>query len=135
MSKRNMENLEDALAAAEKAGLQRKLNLQMQMARKILEQLKRIEKLRHEIMNLDQKTIAEIKSYAKPPEAVHQVMAGCFLLLLGGSDKNLRVHTRAHARARTRADTRTHAHTNTHTNIYTYTYIYIYIYRGCVAQW
>lgn len=90
MTKRDLTSLERALAAAEASKLSRKLNLQMQMARQIIEQLRRIEKLRHEIMNLDQKTIAELKSYSKPPEVVHQVMAGCFLLL-GSSGKALKV--------------------------------------------
>lgn len=90
MSKRHLQDLENALAAAEKAGLEKKLNLQMQMARKILEQLKRIEKLRHAIMSLDQKTIAEIKSYSNPPEIVHEVMSGCFLLL-GEKERKLKV--------------------------------------------
>ena len=58
----------------------------------LLFKLRRIEKLRHDILNLDSKTIAEIKSYSKPPDAVHFVMCATFLLL-GESDKNLRVST------------------------------------------
>lgn len=42
-------------------------------------------------MNLDQKTIAEIKSYTSPPDGVHQVMAATFLLL-GSPEKQVRVN-------------------------------------------
>lgn len=90
MSKRSINKLERAIKMVEKAGLQRKLNLQLQMAQKILEHLRKIEKLRHAIMNLDQKTIAEIKSYSNPPEIVHRVMTGTFILL-GEKEKTLKV--------------------------------------------
>jgi hypothetical protein len=90
MSKRDSAALERAFEAASASPLRNKLNLQMQMATKIYEQLKRIEKLKHEVMNLDQKTIAELKSYAQPPDAVHQVMAATFLLL-GSPERSLMV--------------------------------------------
>ncbi len=81
MSARNLQRLEDAVKRAEAAGLEKKLGLQLGMAQRVLEQLKRIEKLKHEIMQLNQKTIAEIKSYSHPPEGVHQVMMASFVLL------------------------------------------------------
>ena len=90
MSKRNLRRLEQAVRAAEDAGLESRLGLQMQMARRIVEQLRRIEQLRHDILALDQKTIAEIKSYAQPPEAVYLVMRATFVLL-GDPDHNLLV--------------------------------------------
>ena len=81
MSKRHLRRLERAINAAVDAGLEEKLGLQMKMARRILEQLRRIERLRHDILALDQKTIAEIKSYSKPPEPVYRVMKATFVLL------------------------------------------------------
>ena len=90
MSKRDLQRLEKAVDAAEKEGFEKKLGLQMKMARKVMEQLRRIEKLRHAILDLDQKTIAEIKSYSKPPDGVHQVMQATFLLL-GNSEKEVKV--------------------------------------------
>lgn len=90
MAQRNLKQLESACDAAEKHQLQKKLGLQLKMAVKVRDQLRRLEKLRHAIMNLDQKTIAEIKSYAKPPEGVHKVMIATFLLL-GNSEKELKV--------------------------------------------
>ena len=81
MSKRHLRRLETAINAADGAGLAEKLGLQMKMARRILEQLRRIERLRHDILTLDQKTIAEIKSYSKPPEPVYKVMRATFVML------------------------------------------------------
>ena len=43
--------------------------------------LQRLELLRHEVLNLDSKTIAEIKSYNDPPDEVHKVMASTFMVL------------------------------------------------------
>ena len=90
MSKRDLQRLEKAVSAAEKEGFDKKLGLQFQMAKKVLEQLRRIEKLRHAILDLDQKTIAELKSYSSPPDGVYEVMAATFLLL-GNTEKELKV--------------------------------------------
>lgn len=46
MSRRHLRRLERAIRAAEEANLGGKLGLQMKMARRILEQLRRIERLR-----------------------------------------------------------------------------------------
>jgi len=90
MRSRKLPALEKAVAAAEKAGMEKRLGVQLAMARRILEQLRRIEKLRNAVMNLDQPTIAEIKSYSNPPVAVNHVMTATFLLL-GESEKRMQV--------------------------------------------
>jgi len=90
MRSRKLTALEKAIAAAEKAGMEKRLGMQLAMARRILEQLRRIEKLRNAVMNLDQPTIAEIKSYSSPPVAVNHVMTATFLLL-GESEKKMQV--------------------------------------------
>lgn len=46
-----------------------------------------MEKLRHEVLNLDQRTIAEMKSLASPPQQIKIVMGAVLLLL--GSDKEV----------------------------------------------
>ena len=81
MADRDLASLEKYVAEAEKKGLEKRLGLQLAMAKQILEKLQRIEKLKKEILNLDQKTIAEIKSYSQPPKQVHQVMTAVFMLL------------------------------------------------------
>jgi hypothetical protein len=90
MSQRLLPKLEAALAAVDKYGLEKRLQLQYKAAQRLAEQLRRIEKLRHDILNLDQKTIAEIKSYSNPPEAVHNVMAAT-MVLLGETEQAVKV--------------------------------------------
>ena len=47
-------------------------------------------KIYAEIMALDQPTVAEIKSYSKPPAVVHTVMTGVFIAL-GHKEKEMKV--------------------------------------------
>lgn len=51
----------------------------------ILQRLEKVENLKHEVLKLDQRTIAEIKSFSAPPAAMITVMRAVLLLL--GSDK------------------------------------------------
>ena len=43
--------------------------------------LKKLQKLLHAVLNLDQSTIAEIRGYNNPPKGVHQVMRATLLVL------------------------------------------------------
>ena len=45
------------------------------------------------MLNLDSKTIAEIKSYNDPPNEVHKVMAGTYILL-GESGSKVKVRAK-----------------------------------------
>eukprot|EP00058_Branchiostoma_floridae_P022282 XP_002607772.1 hypothetical protein BRAFLDRAFT_117319 [Branchiostoma floridae] len=65
MKKRKLPDLEKAVTAVEEGRVR----------------LKRLERLRQEVQNLKQSTVAEIRSYSKPPAAVHQVMIATYLLL------------------------------------------------------
>ena len=58
-------------------------------------QLRRLERIRAEILELKQSTVAEIRSYQKPPPIVHTVMTGTFLLL-GNSEKETKASTLHH---------------------------------------
>ncbi|XP_078683063.1 uncharacterized protein LOC144917163 [Branchiostoma floridae x Branchiostoma belcheri] len=73
----------DQLQAAIKAAKPFKNELRKQLieAEDILDKIKRLEKLRHAIMAMNQATIAEIKTYNNPPPAVYKVMMATFLLL------------------------------------------------------
>lgn len=90
MRLRKLVPLEKAVGDAERAGLQKKLGIQLDMARRVIDRLQHLEGVRHAIMNLDQRTTAEIKSYVKPPPAVHLVMKATFLML-GVPEENLKV--------------------------------------------
>ena len=56
----------------------------------MLLQLRRLERIRAEILELKQSTVAEIRSYQKPPPIVHTVMTATFLLL-GHPEKETKV--------------------------------------------
>ncbi|KAL5003925.1 hypothetical protein ScPMuIL_017381 [Solemya velum] len=50
-------------------------------AEELRARLRRIKRLQHAVLEMDQKTISELRSYSKPPPAVHAVMVTTFLLL------------------------------------------------------
>lgn len=81
MAARNLQRLEQLVTEAANKGMEKRLGLQLEMAQRIIRQLQRIEQLRHDILNLDQTTIAELKSYSSPPKPVHVVMSATFVLL------------------------------------------------------
>ena len=47
----------------------------------LIERLHHIHGLWHDVLQMDQTTIAELKGYVAPPEAVHRIMMAAFLLL------------------------------------------------------
>ena len=64
----------------------------MQEAKQVLESLARMERLQQAILNMDQATMSEIKSYNKPPDGVHDIMRATFLML-GEHEGKTQVHT------------------------------------------
>ncbi|XP_078663149.1 uncharacterized protein LOC144906603 [Branchiostoma floridae x Branchiostoma belcheri] len=81
MKKRKLADLEKAVTAVKKGGFEVDMPEEMIQANKLMVRLKRLERLRQEVQNLKQSTVAEIRSYSKPPAAVHQVMIATYLLL------------------------------------------------------
>ncbi|CAD5125169.1 DgyrCDS13412 [Dimorphilus gyrociliatus] len=81
MGKRDLSKLKLIIKKAQGSSVSKKLNLQIKMAQRIEGQLEKLEKLRHAVMTLNQKTIAELKSYNSPPEPAHLSMIATFLLL------------------------------------------------------
>jgi hypothetical protein len=90
MSKREIEDLEKAMAVVRKNGFESDLASEMMAANKLLGRLRRLERIRHEILELKQSTVAEIRSYQNPPPIVHTVMTATFLLL-GHAEKETKV--------------------------------------------
>ncbi|XP_066286953.1 uncharacterized protein [Branchiostoma lanceolatum] len=76
---RHRDQLQASLKAAQP--FKNELRKHMNEAEEILEKIKRLDKLRHAIMAMNQTTIAEIKTYNNPPPAVYKVMMATFLLL------------------------------------------------------
>lgn len=90
MSQRELKALEKAIAYVKKHGFEMELSHELLEANRILLQLRRLERIRAEILELKQSTVAEIRSYQKPPEIVHVVMTGTFLIL-GHKEKETKV--------------------------------------------
>lgn len=89
---RNLQDLDKAIARAKAANYDSLLDLQIVMAGRLRDQLHRIEKLRHSVLNMDNRTISEIRTYGNPPDGVHQSLQAAFLLL-GNSKKDVKVGT------------------------------------------
>ncbi|XP_064626175.1 apical junction molecule-like [Lineus longissimus] len=87
--KRKLNDLEKAINYVKNNGFDIQLATEMVEANKLLIQLKRLERIRAEILDLKQSTVAEIRSYQKPPAAVHTVMTATFLLL-GHKEKEMK---------------------------------------------
>ncbi|XP_041378610.1 uncharacterized protein LOC121390767 isoform X2 [Gigantopelta aegis] len=54
---------------------------------RLIERLRHIHRLSHDIIQMDQSIIAELKGYAAPPEVVHRVLMAAFLLLGNFTDE------------------------------------------------
>lgn len=83
---RNLEELERTVDLVESKGYGVKLGPELREAKDLIARLKRLQKLIHEVMTLNQRTIAEIKSYSHPIAEIHTVMR-CTLILLGHTEK------------------------------------------------
>ena len=57
--RRDLDSLKKAITRAKEANFDHQLDLQLALANRLKDQLERIEKLRHSVLNLDTKTIAE----------------------------------------------------------------------------
>ena len=87
---KHIERLEKAIQFIKRNGFELQLQHELIEANKMLLQLKKRFKIYAEILALDQPTVAEIKSYSKPPEVVHKVMTGVFVTL-GHKEKEMKV--------------------------------------------
>lgn len=90
MSKREIEELEKAINVIKKNGMEVQMAKELREANTILARLRKIQRIRSEILELKQSTVAEIRSYQNPPPVVHTVMTATFLLL-GHKEKETKV--------------------------------------------
>lgn len=81
MDRRQLKELEDAIDYVKKNKFEEDLQPELIEANNLLLRLRRLERIRAEILELKQSTVAEIRSYSSPPIIVHSVMIGTFLLL------------------------------------------------------
>ena len=90
MAKRNLEGILTAVDVIKSKGFEQDHAEQLLQADKLANKLKRLEKLKKDILALDQRTISEIRSYKKPLPAIHDVMAATYIIL-GYKEKELKV--------------------------------------------
>ncbi|CAG2210802.1 caldesmon-like isoform X1 [Mytilus edulis] len=90
MTHRELEELARAIETVKKHGFEVELSKELLEANQLLTRLRRLERIRHEILQLKQSTVAEIRSYQSPPQVVHTVMTSTFLLL-GHKEKETKI--------------------------------------------
>eukprot|EP00794_Sanderia_malayensis_P004876 gene4876-5515_t len=90
MSRRHLGDVEAAVNNIRRKKYEKDYALDLIDADKLMNKLRRLERLRKEILELNQSTIMEIRSYQKPPPAVHEIMIAVYLLL-GYKEKELKV--------------------------------------------
>ncbi|XP_060601784.1 uncharacterized protein LOC132755022 isoform X2 [Ruditapes philippinarum] len=78
---KDSKKIKAALKKVKAAGVEDKLEREVTIARSLLQRLKKLQRLLHAILDLDQSTIAEIRGYSSPPKIVHTVMISTLLLL------------------------------------------------------
>ncbi len=87
MQDRDPDRLEAAILAAEEDGMDGQLDMPLETAKEFLAQQRRLEELRDPIHQL---SVAEIKSFDKPPPIVHTVIVA-MLMMLGDEEKRMKV--------------------------------------------
>ena len=90
MAKRDLEGILTSADAIKTNGFEQDHAQQLLEADKLANKLKRLEKLKKDILALDQRTISEIRSYKKPLPAIHDVMIATYIIL-GYKEKELKV--------------------------------------------
>lgn len=71
--RRHLGDLEKSMAHIRKNGWEKDWGSELKEGEKLANRLRRLEKLKAEIMELKQSVISEIRSYQNPPPAVHKV--------------------------------------------------------------
>ena len=71
--RRHLGDLEKSMIHIRKNGWEKDWGVELKDGEKLANRLRRLEKLKAEIMELKQSVISEIRSYSNPPPAVHKV--------------------------------------------------------------
>ncbi|KAL3862548.1 hypothetical protein ACJMK2_008508 [Sinanodonta woodiana] len=87
MESKKIDQLEAAVRDAIANDYAAELGVEIAKAKEAIDRLKRLQKLRQGVLELNQKTIAEIRSYIHPPEEVFKVIRATLLLLGNNEDE------------------------------------------------
>ncbi|XP_063412842.1 uncharacterized protein LOC134695491 [Mytilus trossulus] len=86
--RRNPKTIKKYISEAKEANFDHRLDMQIQLSKKILDRVTKVEKLMKPLLKMNQNTLTEMKKYMTPPESVHQILkATC--ILLGDDPKKL----------------------------------------------
>lgn len=88
--RRHPEVLDRAISRVESSDYRSELSHSLESAKRLREHLTELDQYRHDILTMDQLTISEIRSYHHPPDGVHEIMMGTYMLL-GYEEEKLRV--------------------------------------------
>lgn len=87
--RRHPEVLDRAISRVESSEYRSELSHSLETAKRLREHLTELDQYRHDILTMDQLTISEIRSYHHPPDGVHEIMMGTYMLL-GYEEEKLR---------------------------------------------
>ena len=90
--RRHIGVLDKTIAEAQSSEFAGQLSSQIEAAEKLRDHLKELNQYSHDVLEMEQATISELRSYQRPPSCVHDVMAATYMLL-GEEEERLSVHT------------------------------------------
>ena len=79
--RRHLETLERAIEQGHESRFSEKLATTIKDAEEVRDHLRKLNRFAHDILEMKQSTISELRSYKKPPEVVEDVMVATFVLL------------------------------------------------------
>lgn len=87
---RSIDRLEKALKGVSDAKMDKDVSGNVVKGEKLLSHLRKLKRFRSAVLEMDSKTISELRSYLKPPIPVHGVMMATYVLL-GVDEKEIKV--------------------------------------------
>ena len=81
IKRRHLETLEKAIEQGKESRFVEKLATPIKDAEDVRDHLLKLNRFAHDILEMKQSTISELRSYKKPPEVVEDVMMATFILL------------------------------------------------------
>ncbi len=85
--RRHVGVLDRTIADVQSSPYAYQLNTQLEAAVKLRDHLKELNTYNHDILEMEQTTISELRSYQRPPTCVHDVMAATYMLLGHDEDR------------------------------------------------
>ena len=79
--RRHLETLEKAIVHGKESRFVEKLETSINDAEEVRDHLRKLNRFAHDILEMKQSTISELRSYKKPPPVVEDVMMATFVLL------------------------------------------------------